>query len=52
MANNYHLELFELPVKTKPWKVSMMWSKLSDQDEAVCWLRNAIKTVCKTFDDE
>jgi DNA-binding transcriptional LysR family regulator len=50
MAKIYHLRLFELPVKTKPWKVSMVWSKLSDRDEAVCWLRDAIRTVCKTFD--
>jgi DNA-binding transcriptional LysR family regulator len=52
MATVYHLSLFELPVKTQPWTVSMIWSKLSDRDEAVCWLRDAIKTVCKTFTNE
>jgi DNA-binding transcriptional LysR family regulator len=52
MASICNLSVFELPVKTKPWTVSMIWSKLSDQDEAVRWLRDAIKTVCKTFDDE
>lgn len=40
-----NLTIFELPVKTKPWMVSMLWSALSDQDEANRWLRNAIKAV-------
>lgn len=39
------LTIFELPVITKPWMVSMLWSVLSDQDEANCWLRNAIKAI-------
>lgn len=39
------LTLFELPVTTKPWMVSMLWSDLSDQDEANHWLRNAIKAI-------
>jgi hypothetical protein len=25
--------------------VSMLWSVLGDQDEANCWLRNAIKAI-------
>jgi DNA-binding transcriptional LysR family regulator len=41
------LAIFALPIQTKPWMVSMLWSTLSDQDEASCWLRNAIKTVAQ-----
>lgn len=44
-----HLTLFEIPLKTKPWMVSMLWSVLSDQDEANCWLRSAITTVSQTM---
>jgi len=40
-----NLTIFELPVRTKPWMVSMLWSALSDQDEANRWLRNAIKAI-------
>jgi len=47
-----HLTLFELPIKTKPWMVSMLWSMLSDQDEANCWLRSAITTVSQTISPE
>ncbi len=47
LAKICRLALFELPVKTKPWMVSMLWSTLSDQDEANCWLRDTIRTVCK-----
>ena len=39
-----NLTIFELPVKTPSWMVSMLWSALSNQDEANCWLRDAIKT--------
>lgn len=46
LAAACNLTVFELPVKTKPWMVSMLWSALSDQDEANRWLRNTIKTVC------
>ena len=47
LATICQLAIFELPVETKPWMVSMLWSTLSDQDEATCWLRDAIKTVCQ-----
>ncbi|XGV97241.1 MAG: LysR family transcriptional regulator [Leptolyngbya sp. BL-A-14] len=50
LASICQLTLFELPVKTEPWTVSMLWSTLSDQDEAARWLRNVIKTVCKTLE--
>jgi hypothetical protein len=31
------LEIFELPVKTEPWVISMLWNKLTDQDQDNCW---------------
>jgi DNA-binding transcriptional LysR family regulator len=45
LAKVCKLTIFELPVETKPWMVSMLWSTLSDQDEANRWLRHVIKTV-------
>lgn len=44
-----HLTVFELPVKTAPWMVSMLWSQLSDRDEAHRWLRNTIKAMAQTI---
>jgi len=44
LATICNLTIFELPVKTNPWMVSMLWSALNDQDEANYWLRNAIKS--------
>jgi len=41
------LEIFELPVKTEPWMISMLWSKLTDQDQASIWLRQMLKSVCE-----
>ncbi len=49
LASICQLKIFELPVKTKPWMVSMLWSTLSDQDEATCWLRESIRTVCRSL---
>lgn len=46
----YDLTIFELPVRTKSWKVSMLWSVLSDQDEANRWLRDAIKAISQKMD--
>jgi DNA-binding transcriptional LysR family regulator len=45
-----NLTIFELPVKTKPWTVSMLWSTLSDQDEANRWLRNTIKAISQKIE--
>jgi DNA-binding transcriptional LysR family regulator len=45
-----NLTIFELPVKTKPWTVSMLWSVLSNQDEANHWLRNAIKVISQQIE--
>jgi DNA-binding transcriptional LysR family regulator len=41
------LEIFELPVQTQPWMISMLWSKLTQQEQANCWLRQMLKSVCK-----
>jgi DNA-binding transcriptional LysR family regulator len=43
------LEIFELPVRTEPWMISMLWSKLTDQDQANCWLRQMLKSVCEAI---
>jgi DNA-binding transcriptional LysR family regulator len=45
MAKTCNLTIFELPIETKPWKVSMLWSVLSDRDEAHQWLRSTIKAL-------
>lgn len=50
LATVCNLTIFELPVKTKPWMVSMLWSTLSDQDEANRWLRNTIKAISQTIE--
>lgn len=50
LANVCNLTIFELPIKTKPWMVSMLWSTLSDQDEANRWLRNAIKVISQKIE--
>jgi len=49
LASLYPLELFELPVKTETWTVSMLWSRLADKDTANGWLRQTLKTVCETI---
>lgn len=41
------LEIFELPVQTQPWMISMLWSKLTEQDPANLWLRQLLKSVCE-----
>ncbi len=41
------LEIFELPLQTEPWMISMLWSKLTDQDQANLWLRQMLKIVCE-----
>ncbi len=47
LATACNLTTFELPIKTKPWMVSMLWSTLNDQDEANRWLRDAIKAIAQ-----
>jgi DNA-binding transcriptional LysR family regulator len=41
------LSIFELPVKTEPWVISMVWSTLSNQDRANCWLREMLQRLCQ-----
>jgi DNA-binding transcriptional LysR family regulator len=40
------VEVFELPLEMQPWTVSIMWSKLTDKDNAICWLRQTLQTLC------
>lgn len=40
------IEFFELPIELPAWTVSMLWSKLNDKDDANCWLRQTIQTLC------
>jgi DNA-binding transcriptional LysR family regulator len=47
LATVCDLTIFELPIKTKPWMVSMLWSTLSDRDEANRWLRNTIEAIAQ-----
>lgn len=44
LATSHHLELFELPVQTEPWIVSLIWSRLADKDIAHEWLRETLHT--------
>ena len=46
-SNLANIEVFELPLETQPWTVSMIWSQLTDKDDANSWLRQTLKTVCK-----
>lgn len=40
-----NLATFELPIETQPWTICMLWSTLSDQDDANRWLRESIKAI-------
>ncbi|MBW4598637.1 MAG: LysR family transcriptional regulator [Calothrix sp. FI2-JRJ7] len=42
-----NIEVFELPLETQPWTVSLMWSQLTDKDDANTWLRQTLRTVCE-----
>jgi DNA-binding transcriptional LysR family regulator len=41
------IEVFELPLALSAWTVSMLWSQLSDNDEASQWLRQTIQKICE-----
>jgi len=43
------IAVFELPLELQPWSASMIWSKLSDQEHACRWLRNAVKDICQNL---
>lgn len=49
LAHLHNLELFELPVETETWTVSMLWSKLADKDAANAWLRHTLNAICRTI---
>jgi DNA-binding transcriptional LysR family regulator len=41
------IEVFGLPIDLSPWTVSMLWSQLSDNDEANWWLRQTLQKLGK-----
>lgn len=41
------ITVFELPLAIQPWTVSMLWSKLADQDDANGWLRQTLQVLCE-----
>jgi DNA-binding transcriptional LysR family regulator len=41
------IEVFELPISLPPWTVAILWSQLSDNDEASKWLRQKLQTLCE-----
>ncbi|HEX4879135.1 MAG TPA: LysR substrate-binding domain-containing protein, partial [Limnobacter sp.] len=43
LARPCALTIFDLPVTSNTWNVSMIWSSLNDQDEANQWLRKTVK---------
>ncbi|MBE9207540.1 LysR family transcriptional regulator [Nostoc sp. LEGE 06077] len=47
LADQGAVEIFELPVQTQPWMISMLWSRLTDQDQANSWLRQMLKSICE-----
>ena len=49
LARLHNLELFELPIETETWTVSMLWSKLADQDTANSWLRRTLSQISQTI---
>ncbi len=49
LAALYRLEIFALPVETAPWTVSVLWSRLADQDPANEWLRQTLQRVCESI---
>lgn len=42
-----NIEVFELPLEMQPWTVSILWSKLADQDDANSWLRQTVQLMCE-----
>jgi DNA-binding transcriptional LysR family regulator len=41
------IELFDLPIEVPQWTISLVWSQLSDRDEANIWLRVALQELCR-----
>lgn len=48
LARLHHLDLFELPIETETWTVSMLWSKLADKDAPNLWLRQTLHQVSQS----
>ena len=46
-ASQGNLQVFELPIETATWTVSLLWSKLADRNTAREWLRKTTKNVCE-----
>lgn len=46
-SNLANIDVFELPLEIQAWTVSMIWSQLTDKDDANSWLRQTLKTVCE-----
>lgn len=38
------IEVFELPMPIEPWTISMIWSRVVDQDPAHRWLRSIVSS--------
>jgi DNA-binding transcriptional LysR family regulator len=43
------IEIFELPLELPTWTVSLLWSQLSDNDDANRWLRQTLQTLCEVL---
>jgi DNA-binding transcriptional LysR family regulator len=43
------IKLFELPIEVPQWTVSLLWSQLSDKDDASSWLRETLQELCQTI---
>ena len=41
---------FEIPLHMAPWHISMLGSKLSEQDPAAAWLRQTIQNICQALE--
>jgi len=52
LARLHNLELFELPIATETWTVSMLWSKLADKDAANTWLRQTLNQISRPLANE
>lgn len=46
-ADQGAIEQFPLPLDLEPWDISMLWSKLSDQDQGCRWLQDNIQEICR-----
>ena len=44
------VEVFELPIATRPWQVEMLWRPSARMDQAGRWLRGAVIAAGKTID--